>query len=150
MDDLTSRAQQDRPAAGLAGAPPDLLGRIRAAVRRPSGTDDRLRTIVRILSEGVAKYTWTGVYLLQGDRLVLHNQVGPATPHETIPIGEGICGLAARQGKTVLVPDVGRNPSYLACSHTTRSEIVVPILKEGRVIGEIDVDSDRLDAFDDG
>jgi L-methionine (R)-S-oxide reductase len=118
-------------------------------VRRPATSDARLRTVVRILSDGVRKYSWTGIYLLQGDRLVLHNQTGPATPHETIPIGQGICGLAARQGKTVLVPDVGGNPSYLACSQSTRSEIVVPILKEGRVIGEIDVDSDALDAFDD-
>jgi GAF domain-containing protein len=130
------------------GAPDQVLDRIREAVRGPGDRDARLRQVVRILGDRRSKYTWTGIYLLEGETLVLHNQVGLPTPHERIPVGRGICGLAAREGRTVVVPDVGKDPRYLACSHETRSEIVVPIFKDGRVVGEIDVDSDDLDAFD--
>ena len=126
-----------------------LIARVQETLERVNDRDECLRSVVRILSEGVPKYTWTGIYLLEGDSLVLHNQIGLPTPHQTIPIGQGICGLAARDGKTVVVPDVGKDARYLICSPATRSEIVVPIVKEGgEVAGEIDIDSDRLDAFD--
>ena len=72
-----------------------------------------------------------------------------ATEHKRIPIGKGICGSAAEAGKTVIVPDVSKDNRYLSCFVTTRSEIVVPIKKNGKVIGEIDIDSNMLDAFDD-
>ncbi len=125
-----------------------VLARIRAVVQSADDRDARLRQVVQILGERRTKYTWAGVYLIEGETLVLHNQVGLPTPHERIPIGRGICGLAARERRTVVVPDVGKDSRYLACGHETRSEIVVPIFKDGRVIGEIDIDSNDLDAFD--
>jgi GAF domain-containing protein len=85
-----------------------------------------------------------------GDVLVLGPYRGKPTTHGRISIGEGICGLAARIKETVNVPDVRKDPRYVACSVGTRSEIVVPILHEGCVYGEIDVDSDDLAAFDEG
>ena len=124
-----------------------LLARIREALDRLPDRDGRLRSVVRILSEGMRKYTWTGIYLLEGEMLVLHNQIGLPTPHERIPLNQGICGLAARERKTVVVPDVGKDPRYLSCSPRTRSEIVVPIFGGSAVVGEIDVDSDQPDAF---
>ena len=126
-----------------------LLTRIREAFDRLPDRDGRLRSVVRILSEGTRKYTWTGIYLLEGEMLVLHNQIGLPTPHERIPLNQGICGLAVRERKTVVVPDVGKDPRYLSCSPKTRSEIVVPIFRGTAVAGEIDVDSDQPDAFDD-
>ncbi len=149
VSDRGARARR-RGSSDLAGPPSDtrtLLTRVGEALLRTRDRDERLRTVVRILSESVPKFTWTGIYLLDGDTLILHNQRGLPTPHERIPIGQGICGLAARQRKTVVVPDVGKDPRYLACSQQTRSEIVVPIFKDGNVMGEIDVDSDRPDAF---
>ncbi|MFQ5877914.1 MAG: GAF domain-containing protein [Acidobacteriota bacterium] len=125
-----------------------ILDRVREALARLPDRDERLRAVVRILGQAVPKYTWAGIYLRDGDRLILHNQVGLPTPHETIPIAQGICGLAARERKTVVVPDVGKDPRYLVCSPATRSEIVVPIFREGEVVGEIDIDSNELDAFD--
>ena len=131
---------------GRAGAR-NLMEEVRKAVAGAAGRDESLKAIVRILSEANAHYTWTGIYLVEGTVLVLHNQIGRPTPHERIPIGHGICGLAAREKRTVVVPDVGKDARYLACSSETRSEIVVPIFKDGSVVGEIDVDSDLPDAF---
>lgn len=134
------------PASGsVAGT----LETIRKSLDESLDRDARLRGVVRILSASRSHYSWTGIYLLEAGTLVLHNQIGPPTPHERIPIGQGICGLAARERRSVVVPDVTRDPRYLACSLATRSEIVVPIMRGPEVLGEIDVDSDRLDAFDD-
>ena len=126
------------------------LETIRKSLDEHPDRDARLRGVVRLISASRPYYSWTGIYLLEAGMLVLHNQIGPATPHERIPIGQGICGLAARERRSVVVPDVTRDPRYLACSLATRSEIVVPIMRGPEVLGEIDVDSDRLDAFGDG
>lgn len=100
------------------------------------------------LRDSFPSYHWVGVYLLEGETLRLAAWKGPqATEHVAIPVGQGICGLAARTKETVVVPDVSKDPRYLACFPNTRSEIVVPIQAEGRVYGEIDIDSDALDAF---
>jgi GAF domain-containing protein len=135
------------PPQGSGPGTGDPLSKIRAALDGPLDRDEKLRLTVGLLSESAQHFTWTGIYLLEGEMLILHNQVGNPTPHERIPVGRGICGLAARERRTVVVPDVGSDPRYLACSLSTRSEIVVPIMRDGRVLGEIDVDSDRLDAF---
>jgi GAF domain-containing protein len=93
-------------------------------------------------------FDWVGIYLREGEELVLTAWDGPeATQHVRIPVGQGICGLAARTGETVIVDDVNADSRYLACFPQTRAEIVVPILKDDLVIGEIDIDSDREAAF---
>ena len=107
-----------------------------------------LQAVVDLLHDRVAHYSWVGVYLVEGDDLVLGPWQGPeATEHVRIPVGEGICGAAAATGRTEVVDDVNADPRYLACFPSTRSEIVVPIAYEGRVVGEIDIDSDRPSAF---
>jgi L-methionine (R)-S-oxide reductase len=89
------------------------------------------------------------VYLRDGEMLRLAAWSGPqATEHETIPVGQGICGKAAREARTVIVEDVRAAPEYLACFLETRSEIVVPIRHEGSVVGEIDIDGNEVKAFD--
>jgi len=103
---------------------------------------------VSLLVRRVAHYDWAGIYLRQGGELVLCAWAGPqATQHMRIPVGQGICGLAARTGETVIVDDVNADPRYLACFPQTHAEIVVPIRRDGDVIGEIDIDSDREAAF---
>jgi len=96
------------------------------------------------------KYHWVGIYIKRGDVLELYPYyIGRPTPHVRIPISEGICGAAVREGITINVPDVNSDQRYLACSVFTRSEIVVPIYnKKGEIVGEIDIDSDRPGAFD--
>ncbi len=96
----------------------------------------------------IPHYTWVGVYEVQGPDLVLTSWSGPsATQHVRIPVGQGICGAAVTAKETVVVPDVNRDPRYLQCFLNTRSEIVVPVLKDGAAVAEIDIDSDELSAF---
>ena len=110
--------------------------------------DDVLQRVVDVLQDEIEHYSWVGIYLVEGDDLVLGPWRGPqATEHVRIPVGQGVCGAAAASGETEIVDDVNADPRYLACFPSTRSEIVVPISHEGRVVGEIDIDSDRPAAF---
>jgi L-methionine (R)-S-oxide reductase len=109
---------------------------------------DVLQPVVDLLHDDFENYSWVGIYLVEGDDLVLGPWKGPeATEHVRIPVGQGICGAAAATGQTEIVDDVNADERYLACFPSTRSEIVVPIAHEGRVVGEIDIDSDRPAAF---
>jgi GAF domain-containing protein len=109
-----------------------------------------LQEVVDLLHDRVEHYSWVGIYLVEGDDLVLGPWKGPeATEHVRIPVGQGVCGAAAATGQTEVVDDVNADPRYLACFPSTRSEIVVPIARDGRVIGEIDIDSDSPAAFGD-
>ena len=124
-----------------------LLPRIHDAIERePSRAMD---AAVKILKAEVPHYTWVGIYLLEGDELVLGPFLGKPSPHTRIPLGRGICGAAATEKATIVVDDVNADPRYLACSIETRSEIVVPILRGTQVLGEIDIDSDQPAAFGD-
>lgn len=108
--------------------------------------DDGYRFTVQLLKRHFPKYDWAGIYLVEGDELVVHNYLGAPTPHTRIPIGQGICGAAVAEKQTIIVADVHADPRYLACSLETKSEIVVPI--QGRKIyGEIDIDSHTPEAF---
>ena len=134
---------QDHPSS----AHHEALTRIATEMR---GDTDPLRAMehaVRILKEGLPGYTWVGIYLVEGDDLVLGPFLGKPSPHTRIPMGSGICGAAAAARQTIVVDDVNADPRYLACSLETRSEIVVPIMDAGRVLGEIDIDSDQPAAF---
>ncbi len=112
--------------------------------------DDVLRGVVELLHDRFPHYSWLGIYLVEGDDLVLGPWRGPeATEHVRIPVGQGICGAAAATGRTEVVDDVNADPRYLACFPSTRSEIVVPIAFQGSVVGEIDIDSDEPAAFSD-
>lgn len=102
---------------------------------------------VALLRRERRHYNWLGIHLLKDGELVLGPYAGRATPHTRIPLNKGLCGAAASSGKTIIVDDVNADPRYLACNLETRSEIVVPILRDGRVLGEIDIDSDTPAAF---
>jgi len=96
----------------------------------------------------IPHYTWVGIYNVDGSELALASWSGPsATLHLRIPLGEGICGAAVTDKATVIVPDVNDDPRYLQCFINTRAEMVVPILRDGAAIAEIDIDSDQLNAF---
>ncbi|HWO75465.1 MAG TPA: GAF domain-containing protein [Bacillus sp. (in: firmicutes)] len=101
-----------------------------------------------LLNQFLDRINWVGFYLLEENgELVLGPFQGlPACVR--IPLGKGVCGTAAKSKQTMRVPDVHQFPGHIACDAASRSEIVVPILKEGKVIGVLDIDSPELDRFD--
>jgi len=126
-----------------------LLAAIDDFIRTRESRESILERIVGILSSNLRHYTWTGIYVLEEGVLKLGPFRGEPSPHVIIQVGQGICGAAVQEKKAVIVPDVNADPRYLACSLSTKSEIVVPIFKDNVVVAEIDVDSDQRDAFSD-
>jgi len=92
-------------------------------------------------------FWWTGFYLVRGRELVLGPFQGPVACTR-IPFGKGVCGTAWQRAATVIVPDVEEFPGHIACSSASRSEIVVPILRDGEVLAVLDIDSRELATFD--
>jgi len=127
----------------------DLLTAIRSAIASAPNADGAMTQAVRLLKDAIPYYSWVGIYLLDGNELVLGPFLGKPSPHTRIPLGRGICGAAASEKATIVVDDVNADPRYLACSIETKSEIVVPIMEDGEVLGEIDIDSDTPAAFGD-
>ncbi|OAA31215.1 histidine kinase [Kosmotoga arenicorallina S304] len=120
---------------------------IQSAINKPSG-EEALQEIVRILDHYVEYYNWTGFYITSpGEQLELGPFVGEPTEHVKIKFGQGICGQAAKLKEVFVVPDVDKEDNYLSCSDKTKSEIVVPIIDDDRILGEIDIDSHHLNAF---
>ena len=93
-------------------------------------------------------FFWVGFYVVKGDELVLGPFQGPIACTR-IRHGKGVCGASWAQAQTILVPDVETFPGHIACSSDSKSEIVVPIIKNGQVVAVLDVDSDQLNDFDD-
>jgi GAF domain-containing protein len=107
-----------------------------------------IQQVLDFLKVSFKSYSWIGIYLVKNTNLQLGPWAGPqATEHTTIPIGYGVCGAAAESGRIENVADVNSDKRYLSCFLSTRSEIVVPIVKNNEVIGEIDIDSDKPNAF---
>jgi L-methionine (R)-S-oxide reductase len=121
---------------------------IRARAAGGASRDELIRSAVRAIRDADPKYDWVGVYLLEGDTLVLHHYVGRPTEHTRIPVGVGICGTAVAERRDLNVPDVHAVENYLACSVETQSECVVLLRRGARILGQIDIDSDRKAAFD--
>ena len=124
----------------------EVLDEIRAIIAKtPREAPAR---VVALLHNRFLHYDWVGIYWVEGPDLVLGPWKGPGpTEHTRIPIGTGVCGAAAASGRTEVVADVSKDPRYLACFPSTKSEIVVPIRAGTRVIGEIDIDGTELQAF---
>ena len=92
-------------------------------------------------------FWWTGFYIVKDGQLVLGPFQGPVACTR-IPYGKGVCGTAWEQGRSIVVPDVELFPGHIACSSLSRSEIVVPLIKDGGVVGVLDIDSKELACFD--
>ncbi len=112
-------------------------------------TNAKLQEVCEILDREILYFNWTGFYFKNGDKqeLILGPYVGAPTDHTIIPYGRGICGQVAVSNETFVVPDVHEQDNYLSCSIDTKAEIVVPIMKNGENIGQIDIDSHTVDPF---
>ena len=114
-----------------------------------SENQNKLQKIVDLIHKNFEKYNWIGIYFLRNNNLILGPWKGDKpTEHKIIPIGKGICGAAAKSGKTEIISNVKDDDRYLSCFIETKSEIVVPIKKNNVVIGEIDIDSNEKNVFD--
>jgi L-methionine (R)-S-oxide reductase len=126
----------------------EVIARLRAVA---TSADAKLRlplVTVHILKHNYRHFDWVGIYSLEADDvLVLGPFLGKPSPHSRIKTDSGICGAAVREAQTIVIDDVNADPRYLACSLETKSEIVVPIFKNGKVVGEIDIDSHKPAAF---
>ena len=112
------------------------------------GEDDLIANMANLcamIHEGF-KFWWTGFYRVVGDELVLGPFQGP-TACTKIAYGKGVCGTAWKRGETIVVPDVEDFPGHIACSSESRSEIVVPVWRDGRIVAVLDIDSEKLNTF---
>ena len=127
----------------------DLAARIRALCAGETDEVALMATVACELHHSDDRFDWTGFYRVVGPELL---KIGPYQGGHgclVIPFSRGVCGAAARLRAVQIVPDVEAFPGHIACSSSTRSEIVLPVLGAGgRLIGVLDIDSDRADAFD--
>lgn len=124
-----------------------LIDDIRNGISGADSSQRVLETAAKLIDDFSGDFNWTGFYMMDGGVLKVGPYVGPVTEHTVIELNRGICGAAASQKRTVVVDDVRSDPRFLACSIHTRSEIVVPLMDGGKVIGEIDIDSNRPNNF---
>jgi GAF domain-containing protein len=115
----------------------------------PKATDDavaRMATACALLHHKMPHFFWTGFYLLRDGKLVVGPYQGPLAC-AVLPGPDGVCWSGVRGEATVIVPDVHAFPGHVACDARSRSEIVVPLRRDGAVVGVLDVDAERPDAF---
>ena len=124
----------------------DLRTEAEGLVASDASDEDVLNGVVRLVHEAHPSWDWSGIYLLKGGVLVLGPSTAPAD-HDRIEVGEGVCGTAVAEDENQVVEDVREVENYLACSIHTRSEIVVLIRHEGEIVGQFDIDSDKVGAF---
>ena len=112
-------------------------------------TTDRLTQVCELLQQEITHYDWVGFYFANQAAQTLHLEAfaGEPTDHIVIPFGKGICGQVAVSNDNFIVPDVHAQDNYISCSITVKSEIVIPLFKDGKNIGQIDIDSNTVDAF---
>ena len=114
-----------------------------------SNPDNLLLKVCDLLKQEVYHYDWVGFYMLDREQneLVLGPYVGKPTQHTHIAVGKGICGQVAESSQTMIVQDVTQVENYISCGLDVQSEIVVPILKNGKFIAELDIDSHSAAPF---
>ncbi len=123
-----------------------LLPQLRAVLGSESDPIANMANMASMLHETFG-FWWTGFYRVVDGELVLGPFQGPLACTR-IRRGKGVCGTAWERGETVVVPDVDKFPGHIACSGESRSEIVVPVVKEGEVVAVLDIDSRELSTFD--
>jgi GAF domain-containing protein len=128
----------------------NMIAKIAAIKESDKANQEKLTAVCNLLKNNIPDYNWVGFYFVdpgKPDELVLGPFAGEPTEHVRIKFGQGICGQAAQRKETFIVEDVAKESNYLACSPLVKSEIVVPIFKDNRIIAELDIDSHAAAAF---
>lgn len=126
-----------------------VVTRLRSAFNHGASPAELLALTASLIQATGGPYTSVYLYMVEGDELVLEAYSGRDTEHVRIPVGKGVCGTAVATNLDQNVGDVRAVENYIACNLDTRSELVVLIRRAGKILGQIDVDSDRLDPFSD-
>lgn len=124
----------------------DLIPQIKGLITGEPDLVANLANVTAALKEQF-KWWWVGFYLVKENELVLGPFQGPIACTR-IAFGRGVCGAAWKEAKTLVVPDVEQFPGHIACSSLSKSEIVVPVIRNGQVVAVLDVDSEHLSHFD--
>jgi len=135
-----------------AGAPKaetyrELTGQLSALLAGETNGLANAANTAALLYQGLPDLNWAGFYFLHGGELILGPFQGKVACVR-IPLGRGVCGTAADRRSTIIVPDVGKFPGHIACDHASLSEVVVPLVKAGRLLGVLDLDSPSPARFD--
>jgi len=124
-----------------------LLPQVKALIEDETDVIANLANICGAMKHAMEGFFWVGFYFVKGGELVLGPYQGPVACTR-IQIPNGVCGAAAEHMEAVIVADVEKFPGHIACSSLSKSEIVIPIIRNGKVLAVLDVDSDRLNMFD--
>ena len=127
--------------------PATVIAELRRLSAERAGRLQLLQSAAVKIREAGEPYTGVYMYMLTGDSLVLEAFDGKATEHTVIPVGSGLCGQAIAQNSNINIGDVGQSVDYIACSLDTKSELIVLIRRNGKILGQIDIDSDTLSGF---
>jgi len=125
----------------------ELGSQVKSLISRNDNLISSLANLTAALKQTFEKISWVGFYVLEGNYLYLGPFQGKVACTK-IEIGKGVCGTAAQKMETVIVPDVNKFPGHIACDADSKSEIVVPIIKDKKVYGVLDLDSNSYNAFD--
>ncbi len=124
----------------------DLRAEAEGLVASHAPDEEVLGGVVRLVHDAHPSWDWSGIYLMKDGVLVLGPSTAPAD-HDRIEVGEGVCGTAVAEDRNQVIEDVREVENYLACSIHTRSELVVLIRHGGNIVGQFDIDSDKVGAF---
>lgn len=124
------------------------LARLQAKAAETHDRDALAAELVEALCDELPQASWVGIYWLLGQELVLGPFKGPATEHTRIPVGTGVCGTAVATDEDQLISDVREVENYLSCNANVRSELVALIRSHDGIVGQIDMDANEVDAFD--
>lgn len=118
-------------------------------IKGNESVNNKLQALCNMLEKEIDYYDWVGFYFKNGDKneLKLGPYTGEETEHTIIPFGKGICGQVAVSNQNFVVQDVSQQDNYISCGWKVKSEIVIPIFKEGENIGQIDIDSHTKNPF---
>ena len=123
-----------------------LLSQVKAIVKDETDAFANMANVAALIQE-TFHFWWTGFYRIIDEQLVLGPFQGPVACTR-IGFGKGVCGTSWKEKKTIVVEDVEQFPGHIACSSESKSEIVVPLIKNNEVVGVLDIDSEHLATFD--
>lgn len=125
-----------------------LINQLKSLLRKEDNFISNLSNLTSALKNTFEKISWVGFYLFDGRKLYLGPFQGKIACTQ-IGIGNGVCGTSAKEQRTIIVPDVDKFPGHIVCDGGSKSEVVVPIFKDGELFGVLDIDSYQYDSFND-